>query len=154
MQETAVHEIPSIKREAALFDFFNEFEADGSPRVACFRYYRTNGTASEKLQCSRSYETVTMAVQAPRSKEAREEGDKHTTINLQANNLIRIVYNDGNGNRSATARQVRHLKIKLLTHYKPSFSKEWLEIRHRAADRPEKPVLTTSAPSSPQAQQS
>ena len=129
----------SIKREAALFDFFNEFEADGSPRVASFRYYKTNGTASEKLLCSRSYETVTMAVQAPRSKEAREEGDKHTTINLQANNLIRIAYNDNAGNR-----QVRHLKIKLLTHYKPSFSKEWLEIRH-----PEKPVLASCKSNNP-----
>lgn len=124
----------SIKREAALFDFFNEFEADGSPRVASFRYYKTDGTPGEKVNCSRSYETVTMAIQAPRSKQAREETDKHTTINLQANNLIRIVYSDTAGNRV-----VRHLKIKLLTHYKPSFSKEWLEIRH-----PEKPVLTST----------
>jgi hypothetical protein len=120
----------SIKREAALFDFFNEFESDGSPRVASFRYYKRDGIEGEKLNCSRSYETVTMAVQAPRSKAAREETDKHTTINLQQNNLIRIVYSDTAGNR-----QVRHLKIKLLTHYKPSFSKEWMEIRH-----PEKPV--------------
>ena len=111
-----MQEPQSIKREAALFDFFNEFEADGSPRVASFRYYKTNGTASAKLHCCRSYETVTMAVQAPRSKEAREEGDKHTTINLQANNLIRIAYNDTNGGPSHGASQVRHLKIKLLTH--------------------------------------
>lgn len=97
MQETAGHEIHSIKHEAALFDFFNEFESDGSPPVASFRYYKTNGSAIEKLHCSRSYETVTMAVQAPRSKEAREEGDKHTTINLQANNMIRIAYNDAIG---------------------------------------------------------
>jgi len=125
-----------IKREAALFDFFNEFESDGSPRVASFRYYKTSGAAGEKLNCSRSYESVTMAVQAPRTKEVREEGDKHTTINLQANNLIRIVYSDGAGSRSTADRHVRHIKIKLLTHYKPSFSKEWMEIRH-----PEKPVL-------------
>ena len=115
----------SIKREAALFDFFNEFEADGSPRIASFRYYKTTGTAGTKINCSRSYETVPMAVQAPRSKEVREESNRHTTIDLQANNLIRIVYNDASGSR-----QVRHLKIKLLTHYRPSFSKEWLEIRH------------------------
>lgn len=130
MQITPRLETPSIKREAALFDFFNEFEADGSPRVAGFRYYKTNGTANEKLHCCRSYETVTMVVQVPRSQEAREEGDKHTTINLQTNNLIRVVYSD-----KALNRQVRHLKIKLLSHYKPSFSKEWMEIRH-----PEKPV--------------
>jgi len=121
MQETE----QSIKREAALFDFFNEFEADGSPRIASFRCYKTSGAAGEKLNCSRSYETVTMTLQAPRSKEVREESDRHTTIDLQSNNLIRIVYNDAAGSR-----QVRHLKIKLLTHYKPSFSKEWLEIRH------------------------
>lgn len=121
----------SIKREAALFDFFNEFEADGSPRIASFQYYKTSGAAGTKNNCSRSYETVTMAVQAPRTKEAREESDRHTTIDLQANNLIRIVYTDAAGSR-----QVRHLKIKLLTHYKPSFSKEWLEILH-----PEKKTL-------------
>jgi len=120
-----MQEVQSIKREAALFDFFNEFESDGSPRIASFRYYKTSGAAGEKLNCSRSYETVTMAVQAPRTKEVREESDRHTTIDLQSNNLIRIVYNVVVGNR-----QVRHLKIKLLTHYKPSFSKEWLEIRH------------------------
>ena len=66
-----------------------------------------------------------MAVQAPRTKEVREESDRHTKIDLQANNLIRIVYNDASGSR-----HVRHLKIKLLTHYRPSSSKEWLEIRH------------------------
>lgn len=54
----------SIKREAALFDFFKEFEAEGSPRVAGFWYYKTDGTPGEKLNCSRSYETVTMAIQA------------------------------------------------------------------------------------------
>ena len=130
MQETQVVEVSSIKREAALFDFFNEYESDGSPRVASFRYYKIDGRAGEKLNCSRSFETVAMAVQAPRTKQAREETDKHTTINLQANNLIRIVFDGTDGSR-----QVRHLKIKLLTHYKPSFSKEWMEIRH-----PEKPV--------------
>jgi hypothetical protein len=131
MQEIKVPETPSIKREAALFDFFNELESDGSPRIAGFRYYKTDGTVGEKLHCSRSYESVTMAVQAPRSKKSREESDKHTTINLQANNLIRIVFPGSDGSR-----QVRHIKIKLITHYKPSFSKEWMEIRH-----PEKPVI-------------
>jgi len=131
MQEVPGVDTPSIKREAALFDFFNEFESDGSPRVASIRYYKVDGTAGEKFRCSRSYESVTMAVQAPRSKEVREESDKHTTINLQANNLIRIVFAGDDGSR-----QVRHIKIKLITHYKPSFSKEWMEIRH-----PEKPVL-------------
>ncbi|WP_149241507.1 hypothetical protein [Dyadobacter sp. 32] len=55
----------SIKREATLFDFFKEFEADGSPRVVSFRYYKTNGTPGKKLNFSGSYEMVTMGYAGP-----------------------------------------------------------------------------------------
>jgi hypothetical protein len=127
MQETPSGEIPSIKLKASPFDFFNEFKQDSSPRISSFRYYKTDGTAGGKLNRSRSYETVIIAVQAPRSKAAREETNKHTTINLQANNLIRSACHDANGSRGATARQVRHLKMKLLAYYKPTFAKEWIE---------------------------
>lgn len=62
MQQTKVPETQSIKREAALFDFFNELEADGSPSVTVIRCCKMDGTTGENLHGSRSYEIVAMAV--------------------------------------------------------------------------------------------
>lgn len=119
----------SLKREAVLFDFFNGLEADGSPRVANFRYYKTDGTVSEKRNCTRSFEDVNKIVaEAKASKEAEGEGVKPTkkrdTPNLKSNFMIRIRFTINE------TTEFRNLKIKLLTHYRPRGSAEWFEIIH------------------------
>lgn len=118
----------SLKREAVLFDFFNGLEADGSPRVANFRYYKTDGTASEKLHCTRSFEDVSQVVQKTINKPQSKETDvvkQRETPNLKSNNMIRIRFKNTKGETD-----FRNLKIKLLTHYRPRGSAEWFEIIH------------------------
>lgn len=118
----------SLKREAVLFDFFNGLEADGSPRVANFRYYKTDGTVSEKRNCTRSFEDVAkIAAEAKASKEAevvKVDAKKRETPNLKSNFMIRIRFVNGE------TTEFRNLKIKLLTHYRPRGSAEWFEIIH------------------------
>jgi len=115
----------SLKREAVLFDFFNGLEADGSPRVANFLYYKTDGTVSEKRNCTRSFEDVVKIV-AKASKEAEsvKVAKKRDTPNLKSNFMIRIRFVE------SEKTEFRNLKIKLLTHYRPRGSAEWFEIIH------------------------
>lgn len=117
----------SLKREAVLFDFFNGLEADGSPRVANFRYYKTDGTVSEKRNCTRSFEDVNQIVAkqivtSPIG--GGKEGAKRDTPNLKSNFMIRIRFVE------SEKTEFRNLKIKLLTHYRPRGSAEWFEIIH------------------------
>lgn len=125
----------SLKREAVLFDFFNGTQPDGTPRVASFRYYKTDGTASEKCNCTRSFEDVTKIIAQPKPKfqkgglENTEAAKKHdtahrTTPNLKENNMIRVKLTNAKGHT-----ETRNLKIKLLTHYRIGNS-EWFEIIH------------------------
>lgn len=124
----------SLKREAVLFDFFNGLEADGSPRVASFRYYKTDGTVGEKLNCTRSFEDVSQIVAKSNSPSLQGQGAgggvKRDTPHLKSNHMIRIRFTTAQGETD-----FRNLKIKLLTHYKPQTrsprgSSEWFEIIH------------------------
>lgn len=118
----------SIKREAALFDFFNGTESDGTPRVASFRYYKTDGSTSEKLNCTRSFEDVTKRITPPpTSNEVTAKSKKRPTPNLKSNFMIRIRFTTEGGKTD-----FRNLKIKLLTHYNPQGSSEWFAIIHPA----------------------
>lgn len=115
-----------LKREAVLFDFFNGTEADGTPRRADFRYYKTDGTASEKLNCTRSFEdvpTITKSKDITPNKQLKS--GTRRVVQLKQNHLIRIRYSD-----ASAQIQYRNLKIKLLTHYRPAGSSEWHEIIH------------------------
>lgn len=121
----------SLKREAVLFDFFNGLEPDGSPRVASFRYYKTDGTASEKLNCTRSFEDLPQII-AKTAKNPIPTGEgqgvglkKRETPHLKNNHMIRVRFTDAKGETD-----FRNLKIKLLTHYRPRGSAEWFEIIH------------------------
>lgn len=127
----------SLKREAVLHDFFSALENDGSPRVASFRYYKTDGTASEKLNCTRSFEDVSKIIARPKPElqKGRLENveavtKKRDTPHLKNNHMIRVRFTDAKGETD-----FRNLKIKLLTHYKPRGSaadaqSEWFEIIH------------------------
>ena len=117
----------SLKRQAVLFDFFNGTEPDGSPRVASFRYYKTDGSPSEKLNCTRSFEDVAKIITKKESqtKEAAVGLKQRETPNLKQNHMIRIRFVNKKGETD-----FRNLKIKLLTHYRPSGSAEWFEIIH------------------------
>lgn len=122
----------SLKREAALFDFFTGTQPDGSPRIASFRYYKTDGTPSEKRNCTRSFEDVTKIIAQPkpefqkgRLENAEEKIKKRDSPHLKNNNMIRIRFTNTKGET-----EFRNLKIKLLTHYKPRGSSEWFEIIH------------------------
>lgn len=126
----------SLKREAVLFDFFNGLEADGTPRVASFRYYKTNGIASEKLHCTRSFEDITQIIARPQPKfpkggvekveETAKQRDtaRRTVPNLKENHMIRVRFTINE------TPEFRNLKIKLLTHYRPKGAQEWFEIIH------------------------
>lgn len=118
----------SLKREAVLFDFFNGLEADGTPRIASFRYYKTDGTVGEKLNCTRSFEDVSKIIKTDNpslSSVEREAGRvRRSTPNLKSNFMIRIRFVEGE------TTQFRNLKTKLLTHYRPKGSQEWFEIIH------------------------
>lgn len=119
----------SLKREAVLFDFFNGLEADGSPRVADFRYYKTDGQAGEKLKCTRSFEDVTQIIarlQPEFPKGGPEKAEKkRDTPNLKSNFMIRVRFANAAGETD-----FRNLKIKLLTHYRPKGSADWFVIIH------------------------
>lgn len=120
----------SLKREAVLFDFFNGTEPDGSPRVADFRYYKTNGTASEKLKCTRSFEEISQIIARPKPnfpKGGTENGEtkKRDTPHLKSNFMIRVRFKNEAGETD-----FRNLKIKLLTHYRPKGSAHWFAIIH------------------------
>lgn len=125
----------SLKREAVLFDFFNGIEADGTPRVASFRYYKTDGTVGEKLNCTRSFEDVSHIIARPQPEFPKggpevETVKKRDTPHLKSNHMIRIRFTTSQGETD-----FRNLKIKLLTHYKPQTrsprgSSEWFEIIH------------------------
>lgn len=120
----------SLKREAVLFDFFNGLEADGSPRVADFRYYKTDGTVGEKLKCTRSFEDVTQIIARPKPEFPKggtenAEAKKRDTPNLKSNFMIRVRFAS-----TAGEADFRNLKIKLLTHYRPRGSADWFAIIH------------------------
>lgn len=120
----------SLKREAVLFDFFNGTEPDGTPRVADFRYYKTNGTASEKRQCTRSFEDISQIIARPKPnfpKGGTENGEikKRETPHLKSNFMIRVRFKNEGGETD-----FRNLKIKLLTHYRPKGSAHWFAIIH------------------------
>ncbi|WP_428657584.1 hypothetical protein [Runella sp.] len=125
----------SLKRESVLFDFFNGLEADGSPRVADFRYYKTDGTCGEKLKCTRSFEDVTQIIaqpipEFPKGGTEKAEAKKRDTVrrpgpNLKSNFMIRIRFTAEGGETD-----FRNLKIKLLTHYRPKGSSDWFAIIH------------------------
>lgn len=116
----------SIKREAALFDFFNGTESDGTPRVASFRYYRTDGSTSEKLNCTRSFEDVAKRFTSQTAtNEVAKVNKKRETPNLKSNFMIRVRFTAESGQTD-----FRNLKIKLLTHYKPQGAAEWFALVH------------------------
>ncbi|MDF7817934.1 hypothetical protein P1X15_10020 [Runella sp. MFBS21] len=118
----------SLKREAVLFDFFNGTEPDGTPRVADFRYYKTNGTASEKRQCTRSFEDITQIIIQPKpdvQKGGTKTAKTRETPHLKSNFMIRVRFKNEAGETD-----FRNLKIKLLTHYRPKGSADWFAIIH------------------------
>ena len=122
----------SLKREAVLHDFFSAVEKDGSPRVASFRYYKTDGTASEKINCTRSFEDIAKIIAQPKPEfpkggleNPEASTKKRDTPHLKNNNMIRVRFTDAKGETD-----FRNLKIKLLTHYRPRGSAEWFEIIH------------------------